>query len=70
MNIEYLTKKIRSSDLTIVDICKKAKIARQTIYNIMHEYVYPDLDTVLDICKVLGLNGTEIAIVIGIKGEE
>lgn len=69
MNIDYLTRKIKESDMSVIEIAKKAKISKQTIYNIMNKSHYPELDSVLDICKVLKLNGTQLAIVLGIKGE-
>lgn len=69
MNIKYLTRKIKSSELSISELAKKAGLARQTIYNIMNESFYPELDSVLAICKALEFNGTELAITLGIRSE-
>lgn len=69
MNIEYLRRKIRESDFSIVGLARKAKLTKQTIHNVLNGSHFPELDTVLEICKALNLNGTELATVLGIKGE-
>lgn len=70
MNIDYLTRKIKESKMTLVELSEKSKVTRQTIYNVMNKDHFPSLDTVLQICKTLNLSGTELSIVLGIKEEE
>jgi DNA-binding phage protein len=60
MDIEFLIKQIKLSDMSIVRISRKSGISRATIHSLLKKRHEPTSTTILKVGKAIGLSKQDI----------